>query len=178
MPYAVNVRSEHPSADRIRALWDRCSSLEPAPSMPSLQYPPHLTLAVYDDICADALMKGFDAAVVDLPAMTVAFTRLGYFDALQAVILWVEPVLPPELDRFHRRIHGALGTERCRSNYRPGTWIPHCSLATAIDRSRRDEAIELAGTGMEPFEVTFDVADCAYFHPVKVVHERLLRAAA
>lgn len=144
--------------------------------MRSLQYPPHLTLAVYDDISADALFKAFDAAVVDLPALTIRFEKLGYFDAPHAVILWAEPLLPPEIADFHQRIHNTLGAKSCRPNYRPGTWIPHCSLATAIDRSRREEAIDLAGTSIEAFEVTFDVADCAFFHPVEVLHEKFLGA--
>ena len=178
MPYAVNIRSEHASAASIRSLWDRCASLEQAPSMQSLQYPPHLTLAVYDDIAPDALIDAFDAALGDLPPLTIRFERLGYFDAPHAVILWAEPLLPGELLDFHQRIHQALGAESCRPNYRPGTWMPHCSLAISIDRSRREEAIALAGTSIEAFEVTFDVADCAFFHPVEVLHEKYLRAVA
>jgi hypothetical protein len=33
-------------------------------------------------------------------------------------------------------------------------------------------------TEIAPFEVVFDVIDCAHFHPVEVIYERTLPAAA
>ena len=174
MPYSVNIRSDDSSSSNIRLLWDRCALLEPAPSMRSLGYPPHLTLAIYDDISRELLVNAFDTAVQDLPSLTVRFDTLGHFDAPHAIILWAKPALPPELADFHRRIHTLIDVESCRQNYRPENWIPHCTLATAVDHNQREEAIALVSQKIEDFEVTFDVADCAYFKPVEVIHEKLL----
>lgn len=178
MPYSVNIRSDDASSANIRLLWDRCALLEPAASMRSLQYPPHITFAIYDDISREVLVNAFDTAVEGVPPLTVRFDSLGYFDAPHAIVLWAKPALPPEFADFHRRIHSFIDVESCRQNYRPGVWIPHCTLATAVDHCRREEAIALVSQKIEAFEVKFDVADCAYFKPVEVIHEKALSKIA
>jgi 2'-5' RNA ligase len=176
MPYAINIRSDDSTSDPIRSLWEQCAFLEESPSMAALNYPPHLTLAVYDEIDPDALSDALDASVGDLEATSVRFEQLGCFQTPETIVLYAAPSLPPAVTKFHERIHSLIGAERCRMNYRPGVWVPHCSLAIAIDRSRREAAIGLAASKIEPFEVLFDVADCARFVPVEVLHQRTLLA--
>ena len=62
----------------------------------------------------------------------------------------------------------------CRPHYRPGTWVPHCSLATNIDPAREAEAIEVASRPIKPFDVVFDAADCASLVPVEVLYQKRL----
>jgi len=178
MPYSINLRSDNDSGDAIRSLWRKCGLLESSPSMPALNYPPHITLAVYDDIEEHELFGAFDLAIADITQITSSVERLGYFEAPHAIILWAAPMLPTKVHSLHARVHSLLDTDRCRPNYRPGVWVPHCSLATSIDLSRKAEAIDIANHSIEPFKVVFDVADCASFLPVEVVHEKELPADA
>jgi hypothetical protein len=48
MEFAISLRSDHPSADRVRTLWRDVERFEEEPSMALLGYPPHITLARYD----------------------------------------------------------------------------------------------------------------------------------
>ncbi len=146
--------------------------------MSALEYPPHITIGVYDDIDTDMLCAAFDSASAGMSRITVRFERLGYFVTAQAVILWAAPTLPRQAHRLHDRVHALIGADLCRPNYRPGAWVPHCSLATAIDLSRKPEALELANRPIKPFDVVFDVADCASFVPVEVIRERKLQAVS
>lgn len=57
MPYAINIRSDNKSSDSIRRLWNECATLEESPSMEAMQYPPHLTLAIYDEIKREDLKE-------------------------------------------------------------------------------------------------------------------------
>ena len=139
--------------------------------MESMQYPPHLTFAIYDEIQREKLFAGLAAAVECLGSITVGFKSLGYFRAPYGIVLWAAPELPQAVLDAHASIHSTIDQELCRSNYRPGNWIPHCSLATAISNDREDEAIAIAERPIEPFEVTFDAADCASFMPVQVLKE-------
>jgi len=176
MSYSINLRSDNDSGDAIRSLWSECGVLENSPSMPALNYPPHITLAVYDDIGEQELVHAFDLAIAGTTQITSRIERLGYFEAPHAIILWAAPTLPAEVYSLHARVHSLLDARLCRPNYRPGTWVPHCSLATSIDLSRKAESIDLANRSIEPFKVVFDVADCASFSPVEVVHEKKLPA--
>ena len=171
MAYAINIRSDNDSSDSIRSLWKTCGALETSPSMEAMQYPPHFTLAIYDDIRLPDLFAGFESALDSLSRMTIRFESLGYFEAPDAIILWAAPILPKQLLATHARIHSMIDTSICRKNYRPGVWVPHCSLATSIGLNRKDEALTIAEQSIEPVEVTFDVADCASFMPVKVLRE-------
>ena len=67
MPFGINLRSDHQSADSIRSLWQMCNVLQESPSMAALGYPPHITLAVYDNIETNLLFDALDAATEDIP---------------------------------------------------------------------------------------------------------------
>jgi len=176
MPYSINLRSNNDSADVIRSLWSECELLEDSPSMAALNYPPHITLAIYDDISEHELFNAFDIAMDEITQITSRVEHLGCFEAPHAIILWAAPTLPSIVHSLHARIHSLIDTDRCRPNYRPGAWVPHCSLATTIDLSKKAEAVNIANRSIEPFEVVFDTADCALFLPVEVVHEKNLPA--
>lgn len=176
MACSINIRSDNESADAIRSLWTECSILEDVPSMSALDYPPHITLAVYDSIDRRALLNAYSSVFANASQIPVRFERLGHFVAPHAIILWAAPALPRSVWSMHARIHQLLDAELCRPSYRPETWAPHCSLATAVDLSRKAEAIDIATRPIEPFEVVFDVADCASFAPVKVIEQRKLPA--
>ena len=146
--------------------------------MPALDYPPHVTLAVYDDIRTEELFKAFDATFADTPRVYCRFERLDYFVTPSAIVLWAAPIISPDLRSIHQRVHALLDPGRCRYNYRPGVWVPHCSLATSVDPSLKEEVQRLVNRPIKPFDVVFDVADCASFMPVEVIHEKELQADA
>lgn len=171
MAYAINLRSDNASADGIRSLWEKCSAIETSPSMVAMQYPPHITLAIYDDISMRSLFGGFSSALNFLSTMTIRFESLGYFEAPFGIILWAAPNLPEHVVAAHNSIHSKIDVDLCRKNYRPGLWKPHCSLATSIDLARKEEALSIVEQGIDPIEVTFDAADCASFMPVEILKE-------
>lgn len=178
MPYSINIRSDNDSSAPIRSLWKECALLEDQPSMEPLNYPPHLSLAVYDVIDETELFDAFDSAFANKSKAVVRFEKLGYFEASDRIILWAAPILPSAISEIHSRIHMLINADLCRPNYRPGAWVPHCSLAIAIDRSRQDAAIALSRQSIAPIDVEFDVADCASFLPVVVVREKTLSITA
>ncbi|AOO83919.1 hypothetical protein [Bosea vaviloviae] len=50
MPIAISVKAANDTAARIEASWEQAARFEDPPSMRSLSYPPHITLAIYDNI--------------------------------------------------------------------------------------------------------------------------------
>jgi hypothetical protein len=71
--------------------------------------------------------------------------------------------------RVHSTLHAIIDPGLCRAYYRPGQWVPHRSLGTAIPKQRRQEAFAFTQRQITPFEVRFDVADLVRFLPVEVI---------
>jgi hypothetical protein len=49
MAYAINIRSDNATAAPLKSLWAEVSAFEESSSMQALGYPPHVTLAAFDD---------------------------------------------------------------------------------------------------------------------------------
>jgi 2'-5' RNA ligase len=176
MAFAISIRSDNDSAEAIRSLWATCSALEASPSMEALCYPPHITLAVYEQIGAPQLVEAFDSCFAHTLRFTAKFESLGYFETPHTIVLWAAPILPEFVHSIHKQVHALVGADLSHPNYRPESWVPHCSLATSIEICKKSDVLDFINRPLEPFEVVFDVADCASFLPVEVLHERKLPA--
>jgi 2'-5' RNA ligase len=172
MAFAISLKAVNDTADPIRALWQEVARFESPPSMVALGYPPHLTLAVYDDIplvqASDVLREAFAGR----PALRLTFTKLHFFD--DPLVLWAEPSPSADLTHAHVRVHACIDPRLCHPQYRPGVWVPHCTLGTQILLKYRAEALGFAARPIAAFEVVFDVVDCVSFAPVVVMAEQPL----
>ena len=173
MPYAINIKCLNDSAAAIRRLWREAEAFEDRPSMSTLGYPPHITLGVYDADDAAAMIEVVEGAA-DWPAQRVTFGGVRHFDT-SPLVLWAAPVPSEGLLQLHRAVHGRIDPAACWTHYRPGAWVPHCTLATRVAEPHRERALAWARKKRQPFTVHFDAADCVRFHPVEVLNERRLR---
>jgi 2'-5' RNA ligase len=173
MSFAISLKAANRTARFISDLWDKVARFESAPSMAALNYPPHVTLAVYDDIHPDQLEAALLASFAGVPALRLTFTRLRFFDNAP-LVLWADPAYSPALADAHTRVHACIDPTPCRPHYRPGAWVPHCTLGTRILEERRAEAVAFTAEPMEAFGVLFDAADCISFPPVRVMSELTL----
>jgi 2'-5' RNA ligase len=173
MAFAICLKSANATAGPIRALWEEVAHLESRPSMAALDYPPHLTLAVYDDIPPDRLRAVLSEAFAGTSPLNLTFTRLRAFDGVP-LVLWADPSPSAALAGAHARVHARIDPRLCHPHYRPGAWVPHCTLASQIMPEHQAEAAAFAGRSIWAIEVVFDVADCVSFPPVVVIDERPL----
>jgi 2'-5' RNA ligase len=173
MTIAISLKAANGTADPIRALWDQVSLFEEAPSMVALNYPPHITLAIYGDVAPDLLKATLRRGFTGAPALRLTFTRLRFFDS-NPLVLWADPSPSPALAEAYAAVHACIDPAQCYPRYRPGAWIPHCTLGTQIKAEHRADAIALAALSIEPFDVLFDVVDCVCFPPVAVLEEHVL----
>jgi 2'-5' RNA ligase len=175
MGYSLNLRVSSASAPVITALWDTVSAFEDAPSMRALDYPPHVTLAIYDDdaVSEQRACDAIKRAARGQPEFAVAFNRIRFF-AGPPLVLWAAPEPEAALRRVHAAIHAAIDPGRCRSHYRPAFWTPHCTLGTRIRDDRRPNAMAFAEGFRGGLVVTFDVIDCMAFPPLRAIAEQRL----
>ena len=173
MAFAINLRSDNVSAERLRALWFLSSELEGASSMAALNYPPHITLAVYDEDpgeLAPLLME----LCKDLPVQHIRFTRLNKFRAPHGLVLWAAPELPESLLMIHRQLHASINAKHSRQNYQPDSWVPHSTIANGVNPARLTEVESLIAQPLDSFEVRFDVVDYVEYPPVRIITELVL----
>ena len=172
MGAAISICANNASKDGIRSLWHQAARFEHEPSMLALNYPPHITFAIYDDIDQDALHAAARSAFAGVGPVHIVFDRIAHFDG-SPLVLWATPQDRMALHELHRAIHDCLSLDGCREYYMLGRWVPHCTLAMAIPDDKRTAAMAFAAQGIKPFEVTFDSAECILFPPIKVT-ERLV----
>lgn len=177
MAIAINLRADDVSSSEVEQLCDQVAAFEDEPSMRMLGYRPHFTLAIYDSPAIDetAARQAMLRAATSEGQLRVAFRRMRWFVG-PPLVLWLEPVDDVALRRWHASVSAAIDPAYCRPHYRPGQWIPHCTLGTRIVDARRDDAIAFAGSFNRSISVLFDVADCVVFPPVRVVAEQKLPA--
>lgn len=160
----VHTRSQ------ARPFWqwvDRAAALEAVSSIRALGYPPHLTLARYADLSPEILNEALALFARKVP-VSLTFDRIGLFD-VDPRVLWLSPRHDAGLIALHATIHATIGPSLCDPHYRPGQWIPHLTLATAIPANRREDALALAAESVEPFELVFDRAESVAWPPLRVL---------
>ena len=177
MSHAIVIKADNKSGDPIRRLWDDASEFEAAPSMQGLNYAPHITLAVYETIDPDALFAAFDATFAGCTAFSLTFDRMKIFEAAP-LVLWAAPRECPALRRVAIAIHQQIDPALCHPHYRPGAWRPHCTLATDIRSEYEAAARDFVKRRLDAFEVSFDVAECVEFPPVRILRTKTLSPAA
>ncbi len=143
-----------PATDRaIRQLWQRLESAG-IPTLLTHTYQdhlPHLSYAVYRTFEVEAVRK----AVEDLPAgppPRLRFDAVALFRRRRAALIASST---EELLRRQRAVVAAgLGTGAdLHLHYRPGVWVPHCSLSTGVQREAMP-TLAAAAFDILPLEAT------------------------
>jgi 2'-5' RNA ligase len=167
MPHAISLKCLNETVSPIVELWQEASAFEPAPSMKALDYPPHVTLAVYEDFAPTDVLSRILGAQSAIP---VTFSGIGYFQN-EFLVLWARPVSNDRLLQLHAAVHREIDPALCREHYRPDRWVPHCTIAMKIPGSMFEPAITWASEIEAQFSVTFDALDIVRFAPVEVLSE-------
>jgi 2'-5' RNA ligase len=170
MPYAISLKCLNDTASPVFKLWDETATFEETASMRALNYPPHITLAVYQEIAVDRLGEAAERVFRIPPAVTLSFSGIGYFEN-EFLVLWARPNHDERLFQLHAALHWEIDPVHCHEHYRPRNWVPHCTIATKIPKAKSQAAINWANRNRMKFWVTLDAADCVRFPPVEVLNE-------
>ena len=170
MPYAIVLKCTDETVTPVLDLWREASRFETAPSMQALNYPPHLTFAVYQDIALPSLFTAAQKAFAGVPPISVEFSGIGHFSN-EMLVLWARPTDDRVLRRIQRVIHDEIDPALCHEHSRPDCWQPHCTVAMKIPTSAREEALAWAKATPAKFTLIFDAVDCVSFPPVEILQE-------
>lgn len=132
--FAVVLHLDDDTDAAVRRVWARLEE-EGVPSVATTYgpgYRPHLTLAIVDTphpgLLAERLRPRLDA----VPGLDLTLSSLGFFLTPPGpAYLAVTP--SRHLLGLHESVHDVLTTADSWSYYRPGSWVPHCTLAMGVD---------------------------------------------
>ncbi|MDO3435583.1 2'-5' RNA ligase family protein [Rhizobium sp. CBN3] len=133
MPYGISLKCLNDTASPVFKLWDDAAAFEETASMRALNYPPHITLAVYQEIAVDRLAEAAERVFRIHPAVALSFAGTGYFEN-EFLVLWARPNQDERLFQLHAELHREIDPVHCHECYRPGNW---CRIARSPPKSRR-----------------------------------------
>lgn len=131
--FAVVLYFDDFTEKRVRQAWaalDRFG-IPSAGSTYEESYRPHITLAIVDTPYPEQAAARLRAPLANVSGLPVSMTALGFFLTNKApAYLAVAPTTA--LLQLHDNVHSALGAMDTWSYYRPGNWMPHCTLAMDV----------------------------------------------
>lgn len=169
MPYAIQLFFDDHVEKAIRTIWHEQAGSGVAPYLGTSGNRPHISLSLCDDLdraTCQARLETWASSVKPLP---ISFQNLGIFPAPDAVV-YTGPVVTQELLTLQREVDGLL--DGCCvwpefDYYRPGHWIPHCTLAMEFDDIQLPRALEIAGHLKLPLNGSISGVGVIEFRPVK-----------
>lgn len=137
--FAVLLHLDDPAEQRVHRIWDALDDhgTKPVRWSHGPAYRPHVTLAIARASDLDHVESVLEPVLSRAHGMAVDLTAVGFFVSDKApAFLAVSPTV--ELVTLHRDVHAVLDQDHARAHghwpyYRPGTWLPHCTLAMDAD---------------------------------------------
>ena len=137
--YAVELLFDPEAEAAVLDVWRAIRDRTGSSVLFDLASRPHVTLAVHDERDAPQL----DRAVRAFTAHPVPFelASAGTFPGDEGVA-FLAPVVTDEILELHSRWHAA--SPGSHELYRPGGWVPHCTVGILLEGPARSEALEVA----------------------------------
>jgi 2'-5' RNA ligase len=129
---ALELYLDAEATRRVRALWQALEA-EGVPTLASLlneRHRPHVSLAAATRLAPDAVAAALDGLVVARP-LTLHLDSVGQFVGR---VLWLGVTPTAELLDHHLVVHDRLaaGGVEVWDLYRPGRWVPHCTVSLRV----------------------------------------------
>ena len=129
---------------------------------------PHVSLCIYQDLPLDEFEGALRRFAGELRPFDVTFPRVDAFRTAQPVI-FLAPEAGTQLLDVHERFHNRFRTyrERVWQYYRPGVWVPHCTLCMDLSQEMFQAATRLLKDLALPIHARFERIGILEFHPNK-----------
>jgi 2'-5' RNA ligase len=103
---------------------------------------PHLTLAIWEDLEPDMVLEDLEDFALTHREFPVTFSSIATFGPESGTV-FLGPVFTPPLIIVHDQLYRIFKevSELSAGLYRPGFWVPHCSLTIGLPPDNLREAI-------------------------------------
>jgi hypothetical protein len=173
MNIAIELCLDEQADARIREIWERIERAGLPSRLLEFGHTPHVSLGV----CADLDRPSFTARLAEFaarePKLHATFASLGTFSNRQGVV-FLGLINTRELLDMHARFDAlfAVTARDPWEYYRPGRWVPHCTLTTALDPTQVAAALRVCAEVPLPIQATLESVAIVE-NPDGVVHARI-----
>lgn len=150
--YAVGLLPDSGLEDMIRRIWRELREAGISSNLLDDRGRPHLSLAV-----CSGLPKDFDEEFAlfarGVRGFGLSLQAAGTFSAESGVV-FLAPAVTVELTGLHERFFRSFGPrlDGCSDLYRPGRWVPHCTVAMGLKPREICRAIGVCAESGLPLE--------------------------
>ncbi|GGE27721.1 2'-5' RNA ligase family protein [Streptococcus himalayensis] len=170
--YAVITIFDEETNQKIHGIWDGLAKEHI--STYGFQVPnrrPHITLASFEKVPD---MQYFSEQLAKFCAgqtvVELQLSLLGTF--LDSRVLGLFPVVTDELYDLHRNIHQLLSEFKNENSlYRPGKWVPHCTLVNHEKEADLEQAYTYCRTHFSSFSGQLTEMIVLQFHTSQKIEE-------
>jgi 2'-5' RNA ligase len=178
MACSVELRFDPTLTQRVVEIWQTLADLGVSRYMLECAAIPHVSLAVYDDetvVDPGILAELVESLAVDRSPLPVAFSSIGVFPTSENV-LFLGLVVSEALLAIHQAYHhvAAAFGPACRPYYRPGCWVPNCTLTMRLPTPDLLRGLAHLAAGWAPLEGILRSLALIQAPPVATLLEREL----
>jgi len=169
--YRVLLRVNSAGAEPIEAIWRQMASLGINDSMVKKSMFAHFSLAIYPDECPSELFSLLPGIAQQLQPIEIVLSKIDTFPGPEGVLFLASEAndnLLAASNLFHRETKNIL--EAWDHYYRPGNWVPHCTIANPISPQEITEAIATIpalSAEFSPISVTCAALELVEFFPIR-----------
>jgi len=168
MPFSVELNFDADAEARVRTLWHEIADAGLCSLLPDIGARPHLSLSVYENADPDALTRVVRRVASGSRAIEVQLKSVGVFPGDEHAV-YLAPTVTRDLLLLHETFHAEaepLGFEPW-AYYRPGHWMPHCTVALEIPVERIPAIVESCRSGRAFGPATIQEISVIEFRPVR-----------
>ena len=142
MPYTIVLYFNETTEIFIQTLWSNIADKADIPDITNSGIRPHLTLAIYDELNCQPCEIELEKFAQQASRLDIQAAHIGVFYQPD-IILFLAPTPTEALLDLQEEIHNDMADKASNpwEMYRPGKWIPHCTLAMDMDVKQLEKAV-------------------------------------
>ena len=170
--FAVEMLLDSTADARVRAIWRALADRGLPSPLLAAGHSPHVSLAVADGLDVDALVPRLEALLALEQAPRAVLAHASVFGTKDGVV-FLGAVATRELLDLHARCFPIFETAAVKpwAYYRPGAWVPHCTIASGLAPEQVGQAIQICVEAGLPIEAGL-VGAAVVENPSGRVHAR------
>jgi 2'-5' RNA ligase len=169
MPYAIELYLDKKSAEKVRSM--RTKLRESGVNIDE-GTKPHVSLAIYQELNIRVFRPRLQDFSKQKGSLNVSLASIGMFTTEYPVV-FLAPTVTDDLLSFHKEFHDYFREfdGAAWDYYRPGKWVPHCTLAMNLSDEMVGKAIEITRRFSLPIRGALDRIGVLEFSPNKQLFE-------
>lgn len=173
---SVELGFDPGAAERLADLQGRLAEIYGGPKITELGVSPHLSLTVFQDGEPDFLRDELETLAARFETFKLQLESVGSFPTAEGVI-YLSPDPSAELKTVHRYLHTRLAArgEPGHPYYRPGSWIPHCTVASEVPKALIGAVMASPALAEALGEVRVETIQAVAYRPGQALYKFPLR---